>query len=267
MGDKIDREKQGVLAGKVAFVTGAGSGIGRAAAKLFAAEGACVAVVDVNVETGEATAAAIREAGGEALAVYADLTKEADVQAAVQKTHEAFGPIACAFNVAGGSGRRFGDGPVHECTEAGWDWVMDVNLKSMFFCCKYQIQGMLEHGGGSIVNLSSALALVGGDEDFGTHAYAASKGGAVSFTRGLASYYAPNRIRANVLCPSLIATGMSQRAQTSEHIKQRLKTLQPLTEDFGQPEDVAHAALYLLSDQAKFVTGAVLTVDGGWTVR
>jgi NAD(P)-dependent dehydrogenase (short-subunit alcohol dehydrogenase family) len=111
------------------------------------------------------------------------------------------------------------------------------------------------------------LGLVGGDQDFGTHAYAASKGAVISLTRAIASYYAPQHIRANVICPSLIATPMSKRAQTDRHILDRLRDLQPLTADFGTPEDVAQAALYLASDQAAFVTGAVLAVDGGWTVR
>ena len=126
---------------------------------------------------------------------------------------------------------------------------------------------MIRVGGGAIVNLSSVLGLVGGDADFATHAYAASKGGIISLTRAMAAFYAPHGIRVNVICPGLIATSMSQRAQDSPIIRQRLSDLQPLTGDFGQPEDVAHAALYLASDQARFVTGAVLTVDGGWTVR
>jgi NAD(P)-dependent dehydrogenase (short-subunit alcohol dehydrogenase family) len=111
------------------------------------------------------------------------------------------------------------------------------------------------------------LGLVGGDEDFATHAYAASKGAVISLTRSIASYYAPRGIRANVICPGLIATPMSQRAQESDHIRARLPQLQPLTGDFGSPQDVAQAALYLASDASSFVTGAVLTVDGGWTVR
>ena len=114
---------------------------------------------------------------------------------------------------------------------------------------------------------TSLQCSVGGDEDFATHAYAASKGGIISLTRAMASYYAPQKIRVNAICPGLIATGMSRRAQSNDRIRERLKTLQPLTGDFGAPEDVAQAARYLLSDQAAFVTGTVLTVDGGWTVR
>lgn len=126
---------------------------------------------------------------------------------------------------------------------------------------------MLNQKHGVIVNISSVLGMVGGDEDFATHAYATSKGGIISLTRSIASYYASRGIRANVICPSLIATSMSQRAQESEQIRARLSQLQPLTGDFGLPADVAQAALYLASDESSFVTGSVLTVDGGWTVR
>ena len=199
--------------------------------------------------------------------IAADLTQEVEVSNAIQSFIKQFQRIDGAFNVVGGSGRRHGDGPIHACTEAGWNWTLDVNLKSMFLCCKYLTAHMLEKGGGSIVNLSSVLGLVGGDSDFGTHAYAASKGGIISMSRAMASFYADQQVRVNVLCPSLIATGMSKRAQESEHIKSRLAELQPLSSDFGAPADVAHAALYFLSDLSRFVTGAVLTVDGGWTVR
>ena len=252
------------LKNKVAFVTGIGSGIGRASAVLFAAEGATVAGIDINGATAQETVDQIVASGGKAQCWQADLTNHEQVKATFVGIHEAFGNIDVAFNVVGASGRRHGDGPIHECTEAGWDWTLDVNLKSIFLCSKYLVSNMLQNGGGAIVNLASVLGMVGGDEDFGTHAYATSKGAVISLTRSIASYYAPQSIRANVVCPSLIATGMSKRAQTNDHIKQRLKDLQPLTADFGAPEDVAHAALYLLSDNASFVTGTVLTVDGGW---
>jgi NAD(P)-dependent dehydrogenase (short-subunit alcohol dehydrogenase family) len=133
--------------------------------------------------------------------------------------------------------------------------------------CKFAIPEMLKRGGGSIINLSSVLGIVGGDADFATHAYAASKAGIIGLTRSIATYYARDHIRANVICPGLIATPMSQRAQESEAIRARLADLQPLTGDFGQPADVAHAALYLASEQARFVTGVVLPVDGGWSAH
>jgi NAD(P)-dependent dehydrogenase (short-subunit alcohol dehydrogenase family) len=254
------------LLNKVAVVTGAGGGIGRAVASLFAREGAQVAVVDLNSEHGESCVQEIRQTGGEAIFLPVDMTRANQVEAGMGAAIERFGRIDILVNVAGGSGRRWGDGPTDACTEEGWNLTLDMNLKSTFLGCKYALQMMLAEGSGVIVNTSSVLGLVGGDEDFATHAYAASKGGVISLTRSIAAYYAPRKIRANVLCPGLIATPMSQRAQESEEIHGRLAKLQPLTGDFGLPGDVAHAALFLASDEAAFITGAVLTVDGGWTV-
>lgn len=257
----------GRLTGKVALVTGVGSGIGRAAAHLFAAEGARVVGVDVAADSGAATIRALETDGGAGCFVAADVRDAAAVRAAVTTAVDRYGGLDVLFNVVGVSGRRWGDGPTADCTEAAWDRVLETNLKSVFLCCKYALPEMERRGGGSIVNLSSVLGLVGGDDDFATHAYAASKGGIISLTRSIASFYAPGRIRANVICPGLIATGMSRRAQEDEHVRARLPELHPLGGDFGRPEDVAEAALYLASDAAAFVTGAVLTVDGGWTVR
>ena len=254
------------LMNKVAMVTGAGSGIGRASASLFAREGAQVAVVDLNSENGESCVKEIRQAGGEAIFLPVDMTRAEQVEAGVRAAVERFGKIDILMNVAGGSGRRWGDGPTHSCTEEGWNLTLDLNLKSTFLGCKYVLQVMLAEGQGVIVNTSSVLGLVGGDQDFATHAYAASKGGVISLTRSIAAYYASRKIRANVVCPGLIASAMSQRAQGNNEIRSRLPQLQPLTGDFGRPGDVAHAALFLASDEAAFITGAVLTVDGGWTV-
>lgn len=252
---------------KTTLVTGAGSGIGRATAVLFAEAGARVGLLDIDAAAGQETANTIAAAGGTARFVQTDVTQADAVAAAIATLTEAWGPLDAMVNVVGASGRKWGDGPTHACTEAGWDWVMDVNLKSMFLCCKYGLQSMLGQGRGAIVNVASVLGLVGGDADFGTHAYAASKGAVISLTRSMAAYYAPHHIRANVICPALIATAMSARAQQNETLRARLPELQPLTGDFGRPEDVAHAALYLASDAAAFVTGAVLTVDGGWTTK
>lgn len=256
-----------LLRGQCAIVTGAGGGIGRATALLFAGCGAKVAAVELNPESGADTAREIDERGGESIFIETDVTDSKSVQAAFEEVSRTFGGPDILFNVVGVSGRRWGDGPVGDCTEEAWDRLMDINLKSVFLCCKYAVRAMIERGGGSIVNLSSVLGLVGGDRDFATHAYAASKGGIISLTRSIASYYAPQHIRANVICPALIETPMSLRAQSNPAIRERLHDLQPLTGDFGKPEDVAHAALYLASPQAAFVTGTVLTVDGGWTVR
>ena len=238
---------------RVVVVTGGASGIGLATAQLFVEEGAHITVFDLN------------PAGVDSLRV--DVTSASEVQSAIQAVIHKEGRLDILVNVAGGSGRRWGDGPTDSCTLEGWDKTVALNLDSVFYCCKYALQAMLPRGRGVIVNVSSVLGMVGGDEDFATHAYASSKGAVISLTRSIASYYAPRGIRANVICPGLIATPMSQRAQESEHIRARLAQLQPLTGDLGTPENVAQAALYLASDEASFVTGSVLTVDGGWTVR
>lgn len=170
--------------------------------------------------------------------------------------------LVCAHGI---SGRSLGDGPVDRATEEGWDAVLDTNLKSVFLYSKRAVPLLRANGGGAIVTVSSALGLVGGDEDFATHAYAASKAGLIGLTRAMAATYARDGIRCNVVAPGLIATPMSARAQSDTGITARLPELQPLTGDFGRPEDVAAACVYLAT--APFVTGAVLTVDGGWTAR
>jgi meso-butanediol dehydrogenase / (S,S)-butanediol dehydrogenase / diacetyl reductase len=170
--------------------------------------------------------------------------------------------LVCAHGI---SGRKLGDGPVDTCTEEAWDAVLDANLRSVFLYCKQAVPLLRAAGGGAIVTVSSVLGLVGGDDDFATHAYATSKAGLIGLTRAMATTYAKEGIRCNVVCPGLIATPMSRRAQEDEGIRARLPELQPLTGDFGRPEDVAQAAVYLAT--APFVTGAVLTVDGGWTNR
>src|SRR5262245_17566339 len=224
------------LAGKVAVITGAAGGIGGAAARGLADSGARVIGID-------------RE--------QADLTREADVE-------RAFGDVDrvdVLVNAAGISGRSLGDGPVGECTDEAWDAVIDTNLKGVFLACKHAIPKLRAAGGGAIVNVSSVLGLVGGDEDFATHAYAASKAGIVGLSRAIAVHYAREGIRCNVVAPGLIATPMSARAQRDDRIQARLPELQPLSGDFGSPDDVAGAIVYLAT--AEFVTGAVLTVDGG----
>lgn len=254
------------LSDKNIIVTGAASGIGRATAIRFAQEGASVALFDLNAEGLEATATTIRDGGGTAQPFVVDLTNAEAVAQAVEAVVQLWNGLDAVFNGAGGSGRRFGDGPVDACTLEGWTKTLDMNLTSIFLMCKYTVPHLLRRRG-AIVNLASVLGLVGGDEDFATHAYAASKSGIIGMSRAMASFYAPQGLRVNVVAPGLIATAMSQRAQTNEHIIGRLPSLQPLTGDFGQPEDIAAAAAYLISSDARFVTGAVLTVDGGWTAR
>jgi meso-butanediol dehydrogenase / (S,S)-butanediol dehydrogenase / diacetyl reductase len=225
---------------EVALVTGAAGGIGSAVCAALEAAGYDVVGVD-------------RE--------QADLTDEAQV-AAVFAGLERLDVVACAH---GGSGRRFGDGPVHECTREGWDATLAMNLTSTFLVCRHAVPLLRSGGGGAIVTVASVLGLVGGDSGFATHAYATSKGGLIALTRSMAVTYAPDGIRCNVVAPGLIATPMSARAQADPAIRERLGELQPLTGDFGRPEDVAEAVVYLAG--ARFVTGTVLAVDGGWTAK
>ena len=252
------------LNGKVTIVSGGSSGIGLATAKLFAQQGARVVILDIQEPV---------NGKGENLddfpltVLRVDLTQPAQVKFAVQHVIDHFGRIDILIHSAGGSGRKWGDGPTHECTTDGWHKTLDLNINSFFYISNAILKEMVIQNKGVIVSISSVLGLVGGDEDFATHAYAACKGAIISLTRSIASYYAPRHIRANVICPGLIATPMSDRAQHSPQIRERLKDLQPLTSDLGTPENVAQAALYLASDASSFVTGTVLTVDGGWTVR
>ena len=229
--------------GLVALVTGARGGIGSAVVAAFEAAGHRVLGVDRDV---------------------ADLTAADQAAAAVAAAVERFGRLDAVVCAHGGSGRRFGDGPVDECTEAGWDATLDMNLKSVYLVCRAAVPALRAAGGGAIVTVASVLGLVG-DRDFATHAYAASKGGLIALTRAMAVSYASDGIRCNVVCPGLIETPMSARAQADPAIRERLAELQPLTRDLGRPEDVAEAVLYLAT--APFATGSVLTVDGGWTAR
>jgi NAD(P)-dependent dehydrogenase (short-subunit alcohol dehydrogenase family) len=227
------------LAGKVAIVTGAAGGIGGAVVRALEDEGAAVVGLD-------------RE--------QADLSRADEVARAFAGLER----VDVLVNAAGISGRSLGDGPVDECTEAAWDAVLDGNLKSVFLCCKHAIPSLRAAGGGAIVNVSSVLGLVAGDDDFATHAYATSKAGVVGLSRAIAAHYARERIRCNVVAPALVATPFSARVQQDERLRARVAELQPLTGGLGTAEDVAGAVLYLAT--APFVTGAVLTVDGGWTV-
>ena len=238
----------------VALVTGAAGGIGGAVVRALAAAGH--EVLPVDREGGEI-------AGLEIL--VADLVDDAAAGAAVAAAVERFGGLDVVVCAHGGSGRRFGDGPVDLCTVAGWDATLDLNLKSVFLVCRHAVPALRSRGGGAIVNVSSVLGLVGGDRDFATHAYAASKGAVIALTRAMAVAYAGDGIRCNVVCPGLIATPMSSRAQADPAIRSRLETLQPLTRDLGRPEDVAEAVVHLAG--ARFATGTVLAVDGGWTAR
>jgi meso-butanediol dehydrogenase/(S,S)-butanediol dehydrogenase/diacetyl reductase len=240
----------GELDGKAVLVTGAAGGIGRAVVATFAEAGADVFGVDLESADHDA-----------------NLSRTDEAAAAVSAALERLGRLDAVFNGAGISGRRYGDGPVHACTEEAWERILDANLTSTFLVCKHAIPRLLESPGGSIVNVASVLGLVGGDEDWDAHAYAASKGGVIALTRAIASYYARQGLRCNALCPAVIDTPQAQRSVGDPRLRERLRDLQPLTGEPGRPEDVADAALWLAGPRSRFVTGVVLPVDGGWTAR
>lgn len=260
-----------VTASPVLLLTGT-TGIAAAAARLAAKQGMRLGVVGREMESGEALAAELAGAGTECLFHAADLTVAGQVEAAVAGCVERFGRVDLLFSVAGISGRRYGDGPVHACSEEGWDVTLDHNLKSTFLVCRAVLGQMLgqpagENGlRGAIVTMASVLARTPEPRYFATHAYAASKAAVIGLTRSMASYYAPHGIRVNAVAPALVRTPMSRRAQEDPEIMELVRTRQPLAANLIEPEDVAGAALFLLGDGARAITGEVLTVDAGWSV-
>ncbi|HEX8087949.1 MAG TPA: SDR family oxidoreductase [Blastocatellia bacterium] len=248
------------FAGKVVFVTGAANGIGRATALAFAREGASVMVADVSEQGNHETARLVEEAGGRALAVRCDVSREMDVKAALDQTVEAFGRLDFAFNNAGVEQRN---AAVAEFAEEEWDQIMDTNLRGVFLCMKYEIPLMLKQGGGAIVNTSSGAGVIGIK---GGGAYAASKHGVIGLTRSAALDYAAQNIRVNAVAPGYIATPMMDRF-TGGTAEGRTKVIseEPVGR-MGQPEEIANAVLWLCSDASSFVIGHALVVDGGQTV-
>ncbi len=247
----------GRLDNKIALVTGAGSGIGRATALVFAREGATVVVSDIVVEGGQETVQQIEASGGEALFVKADVSKAADVEALITQTVETYGRLDCAFNNAGIEG---GVKPTIDCTEEEFDRTIAVNLTGVWLCMKYEIQQMLSQGGGAIVNTASAAGLVGFP---GLPDYVASKHGVVGLTKTAALEYAKSGIRVNAVCPGVIQTPMVERgAQLSPGFDELAVSMEPVGR-FGQPAEVGEAVVWLCSDAASFVTGIPMQVDGG----
>ncbi len=250
----------GRLDGKVALISGAASGIGKDAAALFAWEGACVVIADVADESGEASAKEIREAGGQAEYVHADVSSPDDVQAAIRTALDRFGGLHVLYNNAGVM--LADDVSVTETSEATWDRVMRINLKGVFLGCKYGIPAMLESGGGSIINVASFVAIIGAATS--QIAYTASKGGVLSMTREIAVEFARQGIRANALCPGPIETALMAGLLADEARRQRRLVHIPIGR-FGQAHEIANAALFLASDESSFVTGSSFVVDGGIT--
>lgn len=253
----------GSLEGKTALVTGGGSGIGRAASLAYAKDGARVVVADVNVEGGEETVQLIKETGGEAILVHADVSKPEDTQAMVAQAVETFGSLDCAFNNAG-----IGGGKERHLTadylEDDWDRVMSINLKGVWLCMKAEIPQMMKQGKGAIVNTASIAGLVGLS---GTVAYVAAKHGVTGLTKAAAMEYAKSGIRVNAVCPGYIQTPLVQGIfDEIDGYRERVASRHPM-DRLGEPKEIAQAVLWLSSDSASFVTGHNMAVDGGYVAQ
>jgi len=249
----------GRLDGKVALITGAGSGMGREACLVFANEGARIAALDVDAAALEQTASAVREAGGDLVAFEADVADERQVRAAVQGAVERFGALHILYNNAGVLWRDR-DVSVLETDEAVWDRVFAINLKGMVWVCKYGVPKLIEAGGGAIVNVGSTSALLG--DTIPQDAYTASKGAVISLTRNLAVQFAPHGIRANCIHPGFTDTPMQTVRTTDPAWVEAAVASIPLGR-LATPRDVVNAALFLASDEAAYITGTELVVDGG----
>lgn len=254
------------LSGKIALITGACAGIGRACAEAFLEAGAAVALLDINKEEGEKISALLRTSQAQAAFFPADVADQPSVEAAVQQTVDRWGRIDILISNAGISGRRFGDGPTHSCTLEAWEKVLAVNLTGTFLVCKAVLPHMLSRGSGSIITMASVLGMVGTQGLFDTHAYATSKAGIIGLTRAMAAQYARDGIRVNAIAPGLIDTPLAARAKSDSALLEKVAVWQPLGA-LGSAHDVATAAVFLGSDESRFITGVILPVDGGWTVQ
>ena len=244
--------------GKVALVTGAGSGIGRASAQKFAELGAKVIVADIVAEGGNETVRLIREAGGEATFVKTDVSQAKEVEALVSSTVEIYGRLDYAHNNAGIEGSQ---APTADYSEADFDRVISINLKGVWLCMKYEVIQLLKQGGGgAIVNTSSVAGLVG---FAGITPYTASKHGVAGVTKAVALEYATSGIRVNAVCPGVIETPMIERFASDPQVRAQLLAQEPVNR-FGTPQEVANAVAWLCSDEASFMTGVAMPVDGGF---
>jgi NAD(P)-dependent dehydrogenase (short-subunit alcohol dehydrogenase family) len=251
----------GRLDGKVALITGAGSGMGRLASEVFAREGARIVVADVVEAAGQQTAAAVRAAGGEAIFARTDVAREAEVAAAVRAGEQAFGRLDVLYNNAGIFPAE--DGAVTELDEAVWDRVMNVNLKGIYLVCKHGIPALLRAGSGSIINIASFVALVGCTVP--QDAYTASKGGVIALTKSLAVQFGPRGIRTNAICPGPIETPLLTSWLLSNPEAKQVRLNRIPMGRFGRPGDIVYLALYLASDESSWTNGSVMVADGGIT--
>lgn len=248
------------MAGKVAFVTGAANGIGRATAVAFAREGASVVVADISESGSQETVQMIEELGGQAVAVTCNVTIAEDVRSALDKTIETFGRLDFAFNNAG---VEHPSTPLADITEETWERVIDINLRGVFLCMKYEIPLLLQQGGGAIVNTSSGAGVQGFK---GGAAYGASKFGVVGMTKCAALDYAGSNIRVNAVCPGIIDTPMMDRlTEGTPEGRERVIAQEPVGR-MGTPEEIAATVIWMCSDESSFLVGHALVVDGGQTV-
>jgi len=251
----------GRLDGKVVLITGAGSGMGRWASVAFAREGARIVASDVVEPAGQETVAQVRTAGGEAIFARTDVSREADVAAAVRAGEAAFGRLDVLYNNAGIFPAE--DGAVTDIDEAVWDRVMNVNLKGIYLVCKHGIPALLRAGGGSIVNVASFVALVGCTVP--QDAYTASKGGVIALTKSLAVQFGPKGIRTNAICPGPIETPLLTSWLLANPAAKQIRLNRIPMGRFGRAEDIVYLAMYLASDESSWTNGSVMVADGGIT--
>lgn len=256
---------RGRLQDRVIVVVGGTTGLGLSGAAAIVAAGGRVVVVGRNPEHARAAG---EQLGADCVSITGDATRPETAANAVATALREFGRFDGLYHVAGGSGRRFGDGPLHEITDEGWEKTMDLNLKALFHSNRAAVRQFLDQQtGGSVLNMGSVLGFSPSPKYFATHTYAAAKAAVVGLTRSAASYYAKDGIRFNVVAPALVATPMSRRARENEEIIRFITTKQPLDGGrIGAPDDLDAAVVFFLSDESKFVTGQTLDVDGGWSV-
>lgn len=251
------------LADKVALITGAGSGMGRVAARMFTAEGARVVVAEFDEAAGEQTVREVTDAGGEASFVRADVSREDDARAMVEHATATFGRLDILYNNAGIMPEA--DHSVIDTAVDTWDQVMAVNLRGVFLGCKYAIPTMLEQGSGSVINISSFVALLGCSVP--QDAYTASKGAVLSLTRSLAVQFGGRGVRSNAICPGPIETPLLMDWLLKDEDAKRLRLARNPTGRFGKPEEIVNVAIYLASDESRWTNGAHFVIDGGISVN
>ncbi|MGV3503530.1 MAG: SDR family NAD(P)-dependent oxidoreductase [Adhaeribacter sp.] len=255
-----------MLQNKNIVIIGGTSGMGLSAAKAFSRQGARVVVVGHQVDSNQI---ARQELDTNARVFAGDATGENTAAQAIALCLQEWGSLDGLYHVAGGSGRRYGDGPLHELTLEGWQKTLDMNLTSVMLSNRAAVRAFLDASrGGTILNMGSVLGFSPAPHYFATHAYAAAKAAIIGFSKSIAAHYAPNNIRVNVLAPGLVETPMARRAAQDAEILAYVQTKQPLDGGrIGRPEDLDEAACYFMSDNSRFSTGQVLAIDGGWSVR